>query len=173
MIQPQVIWFTGLSGAGKTTLALALQEALLKLQHKTFLIDGDILRKNMGHDLGFSKEDRSTNVRRATRLANEKIKEGYIVIVSLISPSLEDRALAKSVIGLSQFKEVYVNTPLSVCEARDPKGLYQKARLGLISNMTGINSLYEPPLKPDLLIDTSKDELKTSIDQIMHFIYLN
>lgn len=167
MIQPQVIWFTGLSGAGKTTLALALQNALLKLQHKTFLIDGDMLRKSMGHDLGFSKEDRSINVGRAIQLAHDKIKEGHIVIVSLISPYLEDRALAKSMIGPSQFKEVYVNTPLSVCEERDSKGLYQKARLGLISNMTGIDAPYEVPTHPDFTIDTSKISNDLWIDKLL------
>ena len=133
----------------------------------TFRIDGDLLRQHHGGDLGFSSGDRSANVRRAIQIAGAKMKENYIVIVSLTSPCLQDRALARSVIGPSQFKEVYVNTPLSVCEARDPKGLYHKARLGLISNMVGIDLPYEASPQPDFTIDTSKGSNEAWIDKLL------
>jgi adenylyl-sulfate kinase len=167
MIKPQVIWLTGLSGSGKTSLASLLDKALKAKGLSTFLIDGDLLRKQHKGDLGFSRGDRSANVRRAIQLATEKIKENYIVIASLTSPYLQDRALARSVIGVSQFREVYVNTPLSVCEARDPKGLYQKARLGLISNMVGIDLPYEISPQPDFTIDTSKASNEVWIDRLL------
>ncbi len=166
-IQPQVIWFTGLSGSGKTTLAKHLENDLKNLGYKTYLIDGDILRQGMQHDLGFSKEDRSKNVIRAVRLAQEKLALGFTIIVAMISPFKKDRAYARSQFMPSQFKEVYVSTPLSVCENRDPKGLYKKTREGLILDMTGIHSPYEPPSNPDIIIDTSNQSIESSIEIIM------
>jgi adenylyl-sulfate kinase len=119
----------------------------------TFSIDGDLLRKHHKDDLGFSVEDRSKNVLRAMTLAKKKLDEGYIVIVALISPFFSDRALARELLA-PQFKEVYINTPLSTCEKRDPKGLYKKIRAGLIRDMSGIDSPYEVPLDPDMIIDS-------------------
>ena len=155
MIKPQVIWLTGLSGAGKSTLATRLAENLSQHDVRTFIIDGDVLRESAGHDLGFSKEDRSKNVMRATQLAKEKLQQGFLVIVAMISPFIKDREHARSQFKPSLFIEVYVSTPLSECERRDPKGLYKKTRDGLILDMTGIHSPYEPPLKPELVIDTT------------------
>lgn len=167
MIQPQVIWLTGLSGAGKSTLATHLAENLSQHHMRAFIIDGDVLRESAGHDLGFSKEDRSQNVMRAVTLAQEKLRQGLVVIVAMISPFIKDREFARSQFKSSQFKEVYVSTPLSECERRDPKGLYKKTRAGLLSDMTGIDSPYEAPLKPDLVIDTSLLNIKSSVEKIL------
>jgi adenylyl-sulfate kinase len=167
MVRPQVIWLTGLSGAGKSTLATHLAEKLREKNIESFIIDGDVLRESFGHDLGFSNEDRSRNVFRAIKLAQEKLQQGLIVIVAMISPFIKDRAHARSQFEPSQFKEVYVSTPLSECESRDPKGLYQKMRAGLISDMTGIDSPYEVPLKPELIVDTSALNIADSVEKIL------
>lgn len=161
-----MIWLTGLSGSGKSTLAKALEKSFNDRGIKAFTIDGDVLRAISGHDLGFSKEDRSKNVIRAVRLAQEKLALGFTIIVAMISPFKKDRAHARSQFMPSQFKEVYVNTPLSVCENRDPKGLYKQARAGLILDMTGINSPYEPPPFPDLEINTKDQSIETSVKMI-------
>ena len=167
MIQPQVIWLTGLSGAGKSSLATCLAKSLTQQNIKIFVIDGDALRESSSHDLGFSKEDRSQNVKRAITLAQEKLRQGLIVIVAMISPFIKDREYARSQFKPSQFKEVYVSTPLSECERRDPKGLYKKTRDGLILDMTGIHSPYEPPLNPDVIIDTSTLNIEDSVENIL------
>lgn len=126
-----------------------------------------MLREFFGHDLSFSNEDRSRNVVRAIKLAQEKLQQGLIVIVAMISPFIKDRAHARSQFEPSQFKEVYVSTPLNECENRDPKGLYKKTRAGLISDMTGINSPYEVPLKPEIIIDTSALNIEDSVEKIL------
>jgi adenylyl-sulfate kinase len=167
MVQPQVIWLTGLSGAGKSTLATYLAEKLREKNIESFIIDGDVLRESFAHDLGFSNEDRSRNVVRAIKLAQEKLQQGLIVIVAMISPFIKDRAHARSQFESSQFKEVYVSTPLYECENRDPKGLYKKTRAGLITDMTGINSPYEEPLKPELIIDTSALNIEESVEKML------
>ena len=167
MVRPQVIWLTGLSGAGKSTLATHLAKKLREKNIGSFIIDGDVLRESFGHDLGFSNEDRSKNVTRAVSLAEQKLCEGLVVIVAMISPFIKDRAHARSQFEPSQFKEVYVSTPLSECESRDPKGLYKKMRAGLISDMTGIDSPYEAPLKPELIVDTSALNIADSVEKIL------
>ena len=167
MIRPQVIWLTGLSGAGKSTLATHLAKKLNEKNIGCFIIDGDVLRESFGHDLGFSNEDRSKNVARAVSLAEQKLCEGLVVIVAMISPFIKDRAHARYQFEPSQFKEVYVSTPLSECESRDPKSLYKKMRAGLISDMTGIDSPYEAPLKPQLIIDTSNLTIEESVEKIL------
>lgn len=172
-IQPLVIWFTGLSGSGKTTLAKHLENDLKNLGCKTYLIDGDILREDMQHDLGFSKMDRSTNIARATQLALEKLQEGFIVIVALTSPFIKDRSIARLSIGPSRFKEIYVSTPLHECEKRDPKGLYQKSRQGLISHMVGIDLPYEPPLNANITINTATEPLGQTINRILLDLQIN
>ena len=169
MVQPQVIWLTGLSGAGKSTIASHLAKSLGEKDIKTFVIDGDVLRESFGHDLSFSKEDRSKNVARAIHLANQKLHEGFAVIVALISPFSADRDFARTTLG-SLFKEVYLSTPLSECERRDPKGLYKKTRAGLISDMTGIDSPYEVPLQPEIIIDTSLLKIEESVEKILSTI---
>jgi adenylyl-sulfate kinase len=166
MVQPQAIWLTGLSGAGKSTIASHLAKSLSEKDTKTFVIDGDVLRESFGHDLSFSKEGRSKNVMRAVTLAQEKLQQGWVVIVAMISPFIKDRENARSQFMPSQFKEVYVSTPLSECEKRDPKGLYKQTRAGLILDMTGINSPYEPPPSPDIVINTEDQSIETSVKMI-------
>ena len=170
MVQPQVIWLTGLSGSGKSTLATHLAQNLNKKNIKNFIVDGDVLRESFGHDLGFSKEDRSQNVIRAVTLTQEKLKQGLVVIVAMISPFIKDREFARSQFKSSQFKEIYVSTPLGECERRDPKGLYKKTRAGLLSDMTGIDSPYDAPLRPDLIIDTSTLSIEGSVEKILSVI---
>jgi len=166
----KVIWFTGLSGAGKSSLANQLSQALVKEGHKVSILDGDVLRQKLSHDLGFSDEDRIEHMRRVIALSKQQLEDGMFVITALISPFKEMRELARQTIGQEQFIEVYVNTPLSVCEERDTKGLYQKARLGLIKQMTGIDSAYEAPTNPEVTIDTSQDEINQSVLKILNFI---
>lgn len=162
-----VIWFTGLPASGKSTLASHLYKNLQDLKCKAFIVDGDILREEMGFDIGFSDQDRSKNAARAITLASKKFDEGYIVIVALISPFTKDRELARSVFGPAQFIEVYVDTPLAECEKRDPKRLYAKARLGLNNLMTGIDSPYEAPLHPNITIHTTDEPIEQSIKRII------
>ena len=166
----KVIWFTGLSGAGKSTLAQALSETLIKRGHGVSILDGDALRQSISLDLGFSDEDRNEHMRRVIALAKNKLDEGTFVITALISPFQAMRDLARETIGQDRFIEVYVNTPLSVCEERDPKSLYRKARLGLIQQMTGIDSVYEVPTHSEITINTSQENIDQSIARILNII---
>ena len=148
----KVIWFTGLSGAGKSTIANALEVELHRLGKRTYILDGDNIRQGINRDLGFSEVDRIENIRRVAEVARLMLDAGVIVITAFISPLRQDRQLARDLIGAANFIEVFVNTPLAECEARDPKGLYKKARSGQLANMTGIDSAYEAPEHPDVLI---------------------
>jgi bifunctional enzyme CysN/CysC len=141
----KVIWFTGLSGSGKSTLANALEARLHRLGMRTYLLDGDNIRHGLNKDLGFSEADRVENIRRISEVARLMMDAGMVVMVAFISPFKRERELARKLIGLENFYEVYVSTPLELCEERDVKGLYQQARTGKIPNMTGINSPYEAP----------------------------
>jgi adenylyl-sulfate kinase len=170
MSYPKVLWFTGLSGAGKSTLAHALSEALINSGHKVSILDGDAIRQSISHDLGFSDEDRKEQMRRVIALSKSQLDEGTFVITALISPFKEMRDLARKTIGQGHFIEVYVNTPLDVCEERDTKGLYKKARLGLIQRMTGLDSAYEAPTNPEVIIDTSHELIDQSVLKILNFI---
>jgi bifunctional enzyme CysN/CysC len=154
--QGKVIWLTGLSGSGKSTLANALEQALHETGKHTYILDGDNIRSGLCSDLGFSDLDRIENIRRIAEVAKLMMDAGLIVMTAFISPFRAERHMARQLIGADNFIEVYVNTPLAVCETRDPKGLYKKARAGLISNMTGINSAYEPPETAELIVDTSQ-----------------
>ncbi|ANH76266.1 adenylylsulfate kinase [Ralstonia insidiosa] len=151
---PSTLWLTGLSGAGKTTLALALAESLTAQGVPCRVLDGDVVRKQLCPDLGFSREDRSENVRRVAQWCAQINNTGTWAIAALISPYRKDRDSARQIVGASRFFEVHVATPLSVCEARDPKGLYKRARAGAITNFTGISDAYEPPQAPALSFDT-------------------
>lgn len=158
------LWMTGLSGAGKSTLAFATESRLLSMGIACFVLDGDNVRHGLNRDLGFSHEDRSENIRRVAEVARLMNDAGLIVITSFISPYREDRELARTIIGKNRFLEVHVATPLDVCEQRDVKGLYQRARTGEVREFTGINSPYEPPLTPDIMINTHQLNIDSSID---------
>jgi len=159
------VWFTGLSGAGKTTISCAVEQAL---RHKGFqveLLDGDIVRENLCKGLGFSKQDRDENIRRLGFVAHLLTRNGIIVIVSAISPYRKTREEVREKIG--DFIEVYVNTPLEICEQRDVKGLYQKVRAGEIKHFTGIDDPYEPPLHPDVECRTAEESVGECVDKIL------
>lgn len=164
------IWMTGLSGSGKTTIANQLDKELHRLQKHTYILDGDNLRHGLNKDLGFSISDRSENIRRVAEVANLMIDAGLIVIVSFISPLHADRVLAKNTIGASFFYEVFINTPIEVCEKRDPKGLYQKARQGTLPNFTGIDSPYEPPEDADITISTTSMSPDDAVKHILELL---
>lgn len=165
-----MIWFTGLSGSGKSAVANGLEQLLVEQKIHTFTLDGDNIRLGINSDLGFSKEDRTENVRRIGHVGKLMVDAGLVCLAAFVSPLNADRAALKEIIGKDRFIEVFVATPIEVCEARDVKGLYAKARQGEIKDFTGVNAPYEAPATPDLVIDTSKEELKTSVDRIYAFI---
>ena len=162
--RPGVVYMTGLSGAGKSTLAVALRRSLLERGVKVCVLDGDELRNGVCKDLGFSDTDRLENMRRATEIARLLMDAGVLVIVSLISPFRAARDAARERFAPGEFMELFIDAPLSVCEARDPKGLYARARRGEIPRFTGIDSPYEPPLAPELRIDTAHLNLHQTIE---------
>lgn len=165
--QPITLWLTGLSASGKSTLAYALERALIDAGRACYVLDGDNVRHGLNRNLGFSSEDRSENIRRIAEMAKLMNDAGLIVITAFISPMIADRAIAQDIIGTSQFKEVYVNTPLAICEQRDPKGLYAKARTDELAQFTGVSAPYEAPLQPDLTIDTSLQTLAESLKALL------
>jgi adenylyl-sulfate kinase len=152
---PLTIWLTGLSASGKSTLAFALERHLVDIGHACYVLDGDNVRHGLNKNLGFSHQDRTENIRRIAEVARLMNDAGLIVITAFISPYRDDRELAKQIIGTENFVEIYVNTPIEACEARDPKNMYKRARAGEISGFTGVNAPYEPPVAPDMVIDTS------------------
>ncbi len=160
-------WLTGLSGAGKTALAHALASALRDRREPACIIDGDDLRAGLCQDLGFDTASRAENVRRAAHMARLLNDNGVHAVVALISPAADARALAYSTIGRGRCVEVHVNTPLAVCEQRDPKGLYARARAAQLAQMTGVQAPYEPPEQPALRIDTSVTALPLVVDQML------
>ena len=165
-----MIWFTGLSGSGKSTVALALERKLHERGRICRVLDGDNIRSGINNNLGFSTEDRMENIRRIAEVAKLFVDTGIITIAAFISPTCRMRELARDIIGADDFLEVYVSTPIEVCEQRDVKGLYKKARAGLIKEFTGVNSKFEPPLNPALTIDTSRKSLDECVDTIMESI---
>ena len=164
--QPVTIWLTGLSAAGKSTLAFALERALIDLGHACYVLDGGNVRHGLNRNLGLSHEDRTENIRRIAEVARLMNDAGLIVITAFISPYRADRAAARGIIGSNSFREVYVSTSLSVCESRDPKGLYIKARKGQVAEFTGISSPYEEPELPDLVIDTAQLTLDQAVSKL-------
>ena len=160
------VWLTGLSGSGKSSLAQALEIALHENGHHVYILDGDNVRHGLNSDLGFSDADRVENIRRIAEVAHLMVDAGLIVIVAFISPFRADREFARQLFDSEEFLEVFVNTPLELCERRDIKGLYLKARLGEIKNFTGISSPYEPPENPDVKIDGS-NTIENCIDEIL------
>lgn len=165
-----IFWFTGLSGSGKTTLATALSAKLKEFGYKVYLLDGDVLRTGLCNDLKFSDQDRKENIRRAGEVAKLFMDEGYIVLCTFISPFCSDRQSVRDTCPNGRFHEVYVSTPLGKCEERDPKGLYAKARSGLIPFFTGIDSPYEKPNNPELEINTSNCSIDAAINYILDYV---
>jgi adenylyl-sulfate kinase len=165
-----VIWLTGLSGAGKSSIALELEHAILQQGRAAFILDGDKVRCGLCSDLKFSPEDRKENVRRLGEVAKLFADAGVICIVALISPYRHDRQLARRLVKSGQFIEVYVNAPLAVCERRDPKGLYARARAGEIKDFTGVSAPYEPPEKPELELPTDRLTIAESVEMILKYL---
>lgn len=153
--RPLTIWLTGLSASGKSTLAFALERRLVDVGRACYVLDGDNIRHGLNKDLGFSHQDRTENIRRIAEVARLMNDAGLIVITAFISPYRDDRRLAREIVGAERFLEVYISTPIETCEARDPKGMYKRARAGQLSGFTGVNDPYESPGTPDLTIDTS------------------
>jgi adenylylsulfate kinase len=168
--QSAVIWFTGLSGSGKSSVANALEQALAAQGKHTYLLDGDNVRHGLCADLGFSAEDRTENLRRVGAVAGLMVDAGLLVLSAFISPYRSQRELVKSLIPSGKFIEVHIATPLEVCEQRDVKGLYKKARAGQISHFTGISDPYEAPEAADLVLDTSVTSLEDSVQQLLELL---
>ena len=161
-----VVWLTGLSGSGKTTIARLLEARLLEAGHLSYVLDGDVIRAGLNRDLGFATEDRRENIRRAGEVAALFADAGVIVVTAFISPFEKDRRRVRARVPAGRFLEIYLSAPLEVCERRDPKRLYAKARAGEIPDFTGIGSPYEPPLNPDLTLDTVTLEPSTCVELI-------
>ncbi|NDF13435.1 MAG: adenylyl-sulfate kinase [Proteobacteria bacterium] len=162
-----VLWFTGLSGSGKSTLSNAVEQRLYEFGYRTFLLDGDNIRHGLCKDLGFSHEDRTENIRRIGEVAKLFVDAGVVVLAAFISPYRSDREIVRSIMRPGDFNEVYCQCPLEVCEQRDLKGLYKKARAGEISNFTGISAPYEAPLAPEVAVNTAEDNLGTCVERVL------
>lgn len=170
---PRLFWFTGLSGSGKSTISSAFEQKLFENGFLTYTLDGDNVRSGICNDLTFSPNDRKENLRRIAEVAKLMLDAGLIVCASFISPYQKDREMIKEIVGNDFFVEVYVNTPLEICEKRDPKGLYRKARNGEISDFTGISSPYESPSNSNLEIDTSRLSLNEIIEILLNYYKTN
>jgi bifunctional enzyme CysN/CysC len=165
-----IIWLTGLSGAGKSTVATELERELFAMGLHTYILDGDNIRHGLSANLGFSPEDRTENIRRVAEVSRLLMDAGVLVITAFISPYRDDRRLARSLVNEDEFIEVYVNAPLEVCEQRDPKGLYKKARAGQIANFTGVSAPYEPPDQPEVVVRTDEQTPSECVAHIIDFL---
>jgi len=165
-----VVWFTGLSGSGKSTIANGLEQKLHQEGIKTYVLDGDNTRTGINKDLSFSAEDRSENIRRIAEIANLMVDAGLVVLSAFVSPYKKDREYVQLTVKPDNFVEVFVNTSLEACEARDVKGLYKKARKGEITNMTGITDPYEAPVNPDIVL-TERDSIEQAVDKVYKAIF--
>lgn len=168
--QATLIWFTGLSGSGKSTLAVQLEAQLYSLGFKTYLLDGDNIRAGLNKDLSFTDEGRIENIRRIGEVSKLLLDAGVIVLSAFISPFQADRKQVKAIVGPENYIEVFVDAPLEICEQRDVKGLYKKARAGEVKNFTGIDSPYETPRNPDVTLPTGEFTVEQSINRLMDFI---
>jgi adenylyl-sulfate kinase len=168
--KPKVIWFTGLSGSGKSTLATRLEFQLYSQHFKTYLLDGDNVRVGLNKDLDFSDDSRKENIRRIGEVSKLFLDSGLVVLSAFISPFEEDRNQVRTIVGTDNFLEVFVDCPLEICEERDIKGLYKKARAGEVKNFTGITSPYERPLHPDITISTHLQDVNESQSRLIEYI---
>ena len=165
--RPLILWFTGMSGSGKSSIANKLEEALVNLGHSTYLLDGDNVRHGLNKDLGFTDQDRVENIRRAAEVGNLMVDAGLIVLACFISPFRAERTMARALFKDNEFIEIFVDTALEICEARDPKGLYKKARSGELKNFTGIDSVYESPLAPEIHLTTENKGIDELVSHIL------
>ena len=165
-----VLWFTGLSGSGKSTLSHAVEQELFARGARTYVLDGDNVRHGLCGDLGFGEEDRVENIRRIGEVSKLFLEAGVIVLTAFISPFRADRQRVRNILPHGDFIEVYCDCPLEKCEQRDVKGLYRKAREGAIDNFTGISSPYEPPEKPELIVDTASQPLEQSVTRVIDYL---
>lgn len=170
-VRPCVLWFTGLSGSGKSTVADIVEQKLQSLFKATMLLDGDNVRHGLNRDLGFTDADRVENIRRVAEVSKLMVDAGLITLVSLISPYRNERALAREMLEVGEFMEIFVDAPLAICEKRDPKGLYQQARAGNLPNFTGIDSPYEPPEAPDLILKSDEHNPDQLADKVLELLY--
>jgi adenylylsulfate kinase len=168
-----VLWFTGLSGSGKSTIANAVEQQLFKSGYKTYTLDGDNIRQGINKGLTFTTEDRAENLRRIAEVAKLFVDSGQICMAAFVSPTLADRKIVKDIIGEKDFIEVFVDTPLEVCEQRDVKGLYAKARKGEIKNFTGISAPYEAPENPEISVKTENKSIEDSAKEVFDYIKSN
>jgi bifunctional enzyme CysN/CysC len=168
--QPLVLWFTGLSGAGKSTIANLVEKRLYSLGYRTFLLDGDNVRHGLAKDLGFTAADRVENIRRVGEVAKLMTEAGLIVLTAFISPFRAERAMVRELLPQGRFVEIFIDTPLAEAERRDAKGLYAKARAGELRNFTGIDSPYEPPTAPDIHVDTMAETPEAAAERIVEAI---
>jgi adenylylsulfate kinase len=168
--KPCILWFTGLSGSGKSTIANAVESKLLTLDKHTYLLDGDNVRMGLNRGLGFSDEDRVENIRRIGEVAKLFVDSGTIVLTAFISPFIADRKQVRDLVKEDEFIEVFIDTPLEVCESRDPKGLYKKAREGEIPNFTGISSPYEAPSNPEIHIKNNGINVEDAAEEVIHYL---
>ena len=169
--EPLVIWFTGLSASGKSTIAGVLEQILTKQGYHTYLLDGDNVRHGLCKDLGFSDDDRKENIRRVGEVAKLAADAGLIVLAAFISPFRSDRRIVRDILPQHQFVEVFVDTPLEVCKQRDPKGLYEKAERGEIKQFTGIDSPYEAPEAAEVYLDAEIQSVAESVNQLLEYLY--
>jgi adenylylsulfate kinase len=165
-----LIWFTGLSGSGKSTIANLVETALHKKGISTYILDGDNIRQGINKDLSFAPQDRSENIRRIAEISNLMLEAGVVTLAAFVSPYIKDREGVKHIVGADNFIEIYVNTTLEECERRDVKGLYKKARKGEIKNMTGVSSPYEAPTNPDFEVVTDDQSIENSVQSILKFL---
>jgi adenylylsulfate kinase len=168
--KPCILWFTGLSGSGKSTIANALEGKLFDMGYQSYLLDGDNVRHGLNKDLGFTDADRVENIRRIGEVSKLFVDAGLFVMTAFISPFRSDRDMVRKLVGEGEFIEIFVDTPLEVCEERDPKGLYKKARAGQIKNFTGLDSPYEAPLKPELVIKTAEKSVEEIANDIVAYL---
>jgi adenylylsulfate kinase len=165
-----VMWFTGLSGSGKSTLAHVVEDRLYKMGCRTFVLDGDNVRHGLCSDLGFTDDDRKENIRRISEISKLFLEAGVIILTAFISPFRDDREIARGLVPHGDFFEIFTDSPIEVCESRDVKGLYAKARAGIIPHFTGISSPYEAPEKPELHVDTGGLDIETCVDQVVEML---